>query len=63
MTPTKARFIDKIYDSGFGKFCVKEKRLRKGRNLHTGNDLMLEARRVVTFKCSGNLKKKMDSQK
>ncbi len=48
--------------SGFGKFCVKEKRTRRGRNPQTGNDLMLEARRVVTFKCSGNLKKKVDSQ-
>jgi integration host factor subunit alpha len=42
--------------SGFGKFCVKEKRERKGRNPQTGNDLMLGERRVVTFKCSGRLK-------
>ena len=39
--------------SGFGKFCVKEKMKRKGRNPKTGNDMMLDARRVATFKCSG----------
>ena len=39
--------------SGFGKFCVKEKRERKGRNPATGEDMMLAPRRVVTFKCSG----------
>jgi len=39
--------------SGFGKFCVKDKRKRRGRNPQTGNDLMLDARRVATFKCSG----------
>jgi len=46
--------------SGFGKFCVKEKRERKGRNPQTGNDLMLGERRVVTFKCSGRLKNKIN---
>ena len=46
--------------SGFGKFCVKEKMKRKGRNPQTGNDLMLDARRVVTFKCSGRLKNKLN---
>ncbi len=39
--------------SGFGKFCVKDKRERKGRNPATGKDMMLAPRRVVTFKCSG----------
>ena len=42
--------------SGFGKFCVKSKRERRGRNPATGEDMMLEARRVVTFKCSGQLR-------
>ena len=46
--------------SGFGKFCVKEKMKRKGRNPQTGNDLMLGERRVVTFKCSGRLKNKLN---
>ena len=42
--------------SGFGKFCVKEKKERKGRNPATGDTMMLAPRRVVTFKCSGKLK-------
>ena len=46
--------------SGFGKFCVKKKMKRKGRNPQTGNDLMLGERRVVTFKCSGRLKNKIN---
>ena len=46
--------------SGFGKFCVKEKMQRKGRNPQTGNDLILGERRVVRFKCSGRLKNKIN---
>jgi len=42
--------------SGFGKFCVKEKAERKGRNPATGENMMLEPRKVVTFKCSGRLR-------
>ena len=47
--------------SNFGKFCVKEKAERKGRNPATGDDLMLEPRKVVTFKCSGKLKDRVNS--
>lgn len=46
--------------SGFGKFCVKKKRERRGRNPATGERMMLAARRVVTFKCSGQLRKKIN---
>jgi integration host factor subunit alpha len=49
--------------SGFGKFCVKEKRKRRGRNPATEEDLMLDARRVVTFRCSGLLKDKLNTGK
>ena len=49
--------------TGFGKFCVKEKRDRRGRNPQTGEDLMLGARRVVSFKCSGVLRKKINSMR
>ena len=42
--------------SRFGKFCVKEKRERRGRNPATGKDMMLEPRRVVTFRCSRQLR-------
>ena len=46
--------------SGFGKFIVKEKNKRRGRNPYTGNDLFLDARRLVTFKCSKNLREKIN---
>jgi len=46
--------------SGFGKFCVKEKRERKGRNPATGEDMMLEPRRVVTFRCSRQLRERIN---
>ena len=46
--------------SGFGKFCVKNKGKRRGRNPATGSDLMLSARKVVTFKCSGKLRQKLN---
>jgi integration host factor subunit alpha len=49
--------------SGFGKFCVQEKRARRGRNPVTGEDLMLAPRKVLTFKCSGNLKKRINGIK
>jgi integration host factor subunit alpha len=42
--------------SGFGKFSVKDKRERRGRNPATGDDLTLRPRKVVTFKCSGRLR-------
>ena len=49
--------------SGFGKFCVREKKERRGRNTETGNDMILEARRVVTFRCSETLKEKLNIKK
>jgi integration host factor subunit alpha len=51
---------DDVLISGFGKFCVKEKRERKGRNPATGEDLILAPRRIVTFRCSGKLKEKVN---
>ena len=46
--------------SGFGKFCVKDKNERKGRNPQTASDMKLRARRVVTFKCSGVLRDRLN---
>jgi integration host factor subunit alpha len=46
--------------SNFGKFCVKQKQVRKGRNPATGEDLMLAPRKVVTFKCSGKLRDRIN---
>ena len=48
--------------SGFGKFCVKDKGKRRGRNPHTREDIMLGERRVVRFKCSGRLKAKINGK-
>lgn len=47
--------------SGFGKFVVKEKKARRGRNPQTRRDLQLRARRVVVFKTSGILRKKINN--
>ena len=49
-----------ILISGFGKFCVKDKKIRRGRNPQTGDDLMLDGRRVVTFRGSSILRGKMN---
>ncbi len=46
--------------TGFGKFSVKNKRERRGRNPATDSDMILPARRVVTFKCAGNLRDKIN---
>jgi integration host factor subunit alpha len=51
---------DDVLVSGFGKFTVKQKHTRKGRNPATGDDLMLRKRKVVTFKCSGKLRDKIN---
>lgn len=42
--------------SGFGKWTVKEKRSRPGRNPHTGDRIEISARRVVTFHPSDKLR-------
>ena len=46
--------------SGFGKFSVKEKNQRRGRNPQTGDPIMLSPRKVVTFKCSGVLRERIN---
>jgi integration host factor subunit alpha len=51
---------ENVLISGFGKFCVKKKRERRGRNPATGEAMLLEARRVVTFKWSGQLRDKIN---
>jgi integration host factor subunit alpha len=48
--------------SGFGKLCVREKDARKGRNPATGDELILEKRRVVTFKSSNILRNKVNNK-
>ena len=51
---------DDVLISRFGKFCVKEKGERRGRNPATGEDMMMNPRKVLTFRCSGRLKKKIN---
>ena len=51
---------DDVLISRFGKFCVKEKRERRGRNPSTGKDMMMKPRRVVTFRSSGKLRNKIN---
>lgn len=53
---------DDVLVSGFGKFCVKDKKQRRGRNPATGSDLILRERKVVTFKCSGKLRNKINGE-
>ena len=53
---------DDLLLSGFGKFSVRDKRQRRGRNPQTGSTLILEARRVVTFKPSGLLRDRLNKE-
>jgi integration host factor subunit alpha len=46
--------------SGFGKFCVKQKNVRIGRNPATGEQMMIDPRKVVTFRCSNELREKIN---
>jgi integration host factor subunit alpha len=46
--------------SGFGKFCLKHKKERRGRNPSTSKDLLLRPRRVITFRTSRQLRKKIN---
>jgi integration host factor subunit alpha len=48
--------------SGFGKFFVKEKQARRGRNPQTGEPMTLPPRKVVTFKCSRVLRAAMNGE-
>ena len=59
---SKLKAGDEILISCFCKFCVKEKKQRRGRNPATGEDLILDARRVITFKCSPVLTDKINGK-
>ena len=54
---------DDVLISGFGKFCVKEKKARRWRNHITGEGMMLSPKRVVTFKCSGKLRDRVNGER
>ena len=71
-----AELVDKVFEvikqtlesgedvmiSGFGKFSVRQKQERRGRNPHTSESIMLSARKVVTFKCAGILRDKVNGK-
>ncbi len=59
----KSRLVagEDIMISAFGKFSVKSKHARKGRNPQTGKPMVLDARRVVTWKYSPVLKKEVNA--
>ncbi|MBW1917005.1 MAG: integration host factor subunit alpha [Deltaproteobacteria bacterium] len=59
MKETLAREEDLLI-SGFGKFSVRRKNARRGRNPQTRQDLMLRARNVVVFKTSGVLRNRIN---
>ncbi len=69
---TVANLIEKIKSTlesgedvlitGFGKFCVKKRKERRGRNPRTGEDIVLDAGRNVSFKCSSVLREKMNGR-
>jgi integration host factor subunit alpha len=51
---------DDVLVSGFGKFIVRKRASRRGRNPQTGQDLILDPRRVITFKCSPVMRKRIN---
>jgi integration host factor subunit alpha len=53
---------ERLLVSGFGKFVVKDKAARRGRNPQTKEDLQLRARRVVVFRTSGVLRRKLNHE-
>jgi integration host factor subunit alpha len=53
---------EKIKISGFGNFVVREKKPRPGRNPQTGQEITIEARRVLTFKPSNVLKTALNGE-
>jgi integration host factor subunit alpha len=53
---------DSVKVSGFGNFMVRSKNERRGRNPKTGEEIMIVARRVVTFRASHILKARLSEE-
>jgi len=53
---------ERVMISGFGKFSVRDKNERRGRNPETGERMMLKSRRVITFKSSPVLRDKVNGK-
>lgn len=58
MSDTLSRGKDLLI-SGFGKFSVKQKNSRRGRNPQTGKSLLLPVRKVLVFRTSGVLRRRL----
>lgn len=70
-----AELVDKVFDiiketledgekikiAGFGNFVVKDKADRRGRNPQTGDEIVISARKILTFKPSQVLKTSLNS--
>jgi len=54
---------EKIKISGFGNFIVREKKPRRGRNPQTGDQIIIEGRRILTFKPSNVLRRLLNESK
>lgn len=52
---------EKIKIAGFGNFVVKEKANRRGRNPQTGEEIVITARKILTFKPSQVLKSSINT--
>ena len=52
---------EKVKVSGFGNFTIRQKRARRGRNPQTGSEIIIDERRVMTFKASQLLKKAINA--
>ena len=53
---------DNVLISGFGKFSVRQKKARRGRNPQTKAALTLGPRKVLVFKASGVLRERMNKK-
>ena len=58
----KLELGEDVMISGFGKFCIKDKNERRGRNPATGESMTLDSRKVVTFRCSPVLKARINQE-
>ncbi len=54
---------EEVRISGFGKFAIRHKTARQGRNLHTSEPLYITPRKVVSFKASPVLREKINGAK
>lgn len=62
LVKNKLEIGEDVLISGFGKFCIKLKKERRGRNPATGEDMLLAGRKVITFRCSHLLRKKINCE-